>query len=168
MAKCHLPFSFPPYRPKVKKSDLLFQNSSEGGDPSLSLPPSRGGSVPSIKIRTPTVRATVPKNRRTTEPALPSSKPPLSKSGQSSESLLSDASQSSLGAPARPSSRTGGSRRTSEDRPVTPSGRQRPPRAKSPGIGGSSRDGSPARKSSSLSRKTLPKLTHDSLTQIVR
>ncbi|XP_019850114.1 PREDICTED: CLIP-associating protein 1-like [Amphimedon queenslandica] len=151
-------------KPKVKKSDLLFQNSSEGGD---SLPPSRGGSVPSIKIRTPTIRAPVLKNRRTTEPALPATKPPLSKSGQSSDNLLSDASQSSLGAPARPSSRTGSSRKTSEDRPVTPSGRHRPPRAKSPGIGGSSRDSSPARKSSSLSRKALPKLTHDSLTQIV-
>lgn len=161
---CHFPFSIPPYRPKVKKADLLFQNNSEGD----SFPPSRGGSVPSIKIRTPTVRTTVLKNRRTTEPALPSSKPPLSKSGQSSDNLISDASHSSLGAPARPSSRTSSSRKTSEDRPVTPSGRHRPPRAKSPGFGGSSRDSSPARKSSSLSRKALPKLTHDSLTQIVR
>ena len=135
----------------------------------MSLPPTRGGSVPSIRVRTPTVRSTVAKNRRTTEPAV-SSKPSLSKTatGHSSENLLSETGQTSLGAPARPSSRTGGARKVSEDRPLTPS-RQRPPRAKSPGGGGGgSRDSSPVRKSSSLSRKTLAKLTHDSLTQIVR
>lgn len=123
-----------------------------------SLPPRAGSSgslPPVIKVRTPTVRSSPAKQRRTTEPALTKTK-----LNRSSENLLNDGP---LGAPARPSSRNRKVSDSVSNRPVTPtrhlnSGRKSPVRT---------RDESPVRnKGGSMSRK-FAQLTADSLKQFV-
>ena len=142
-----------------------------------SLPPRTGssGNLPTIKIRTPTIRSPPTKPvRRTTEPSLSKTK----KLSRSNENLLSNGSSSTssnstaiLGAPARQSSssKTGVNVRKNSDtlsnRPVTPT-RQLNTGRRSPL--GTREESPPVRsKSSSLSRKLVTQLTADSLKQFV-
>ena len=92
---------------------------------------------------------------------------PSSRSGRLANNVSSNMS-SNLGAPARPSSRTGNTRKASDTvnhRPPTPSKRNSRTLMRSPP---SQRDDSPAKgKSQSMPRKLVTQLTADSLKQFV-
>jgi CLIP-associating protein 1/2 len=137
-------------KPKLKKNVMMAemqqqQSSSSSHDVVINSLPPRAGSLPSIKVRTATVRSSPKQKHSAPEVSLTKTK-----LNRSSDNLLND----DLGVPARPSSRNAVSTRKLSDGtpPSQRSGRRSP----------MGRAESPIRnKSSSMSRK----LTADSLKQ---